>query len=131
MSSPPWRQKTESLFHEKKKTQGNYSDSAHIYRSARWRAVRKRAISEQPFQCSAGNCILLAKILDHIIPIREGGAIWDRRNHQKLCDIHHNRKRGKETHGIIEEWVMARTGKIPKRNAHLPEDIAGESYLIK
>ena len=131
MSSPPWRQKTESLFHEKKKTQGNYSESAHIYRSARWRYVRRTDMAKPPFKCAIPTCQLMATILDHIIGIRVGGSIYDRRNHQKICDIHHNKKRGQERHGITEEWVMARTGKIPKRNAHLPEDIAGESYLIK
>jgi 5-methylcytosine-specific restriction endonuclease McrA len=41
-----------------------------------------------------------AGVTDHIIPISEGGAMWDERNHMALCNLHHNQKRGYEAHGL-------------------------------
>lgn len=130
-NAPPWRKESEPLFAEPRQDIGNSGKNAHIYKGAKWKRLRAVEFKKEPFKCCLPNCILLAKILDHIIPIEQGGAIWDRRNWQKLCDPHHNKKRGKEAHGIIEEWVDTPHGKIPKRNAHLTPDIAGQSYMIQ
>ena len=75
-------------------------------------------------------CIAMAQMTDHIIPIRAGGSQWDRRNWMPLCNRHHNKKRGREAHGQVGESVDTATGKIPANRAHLPPDIAGETYMI-
>jgi len=127
---PPWIVPSDSMFAPISKTQGNSGENAHIYRSAKWKRLRAEEMAKEPFKCCVKTCILMARILDHAVPINMGGAIWDRRNWQKICDPHHNQKRGREAHGIVEEWVETAHGRIPKRNEHLPPDIAGQSYMI-
>jgi 5-methylcytosine-specific restriction endonuclease McrA len=43
-----------------------------------------------------------ARVVDHIRPVRRGGAFWDIHNLQTMCESCHNSKSGKESHGIIE-----------------------------
>lgn len=40
------------------------------------------------------------KIVDHVVPIKQGGAPLDVRNLQSLCHTCHQQKRGKERHGL-------------------------------
>ena len=32
----------------------------------------------------------LSDVTDHIVPVELGGSMWDRANHQALCNAHHN-----------------------------------------
>lgn len=41
-------------------------------------------------------CGAIATDLDHIVPIEQGGAIWDRSNHQSLCRSCHSAKTSAE-----------------------------------
>lgn len=56
-------------------------------------------------------------ILDHIIPVEEGGSFWDRRNHQVLCKWHHSSKTAKEMRtGSQRPFDLNELGeKIPKQ----------------
>lgn len=38
-------------------------------------------------------------VVDHIIPLSEGGSFWDVRNHQSLCQRDHSRKTNSEKPG--------------------------------
>lgn len=56
-------------------------------------------------------------IVDHIIPVNEGGSFWDERNHQVICKWHHNSKTGIESKiGCQTPWELNENGeKIPKQ----------------
>jgi 5-methylcytosine-specific restriction endonuclease McrA len=54
-----------------------------------------------------------AGVTDHIVPISEGGAMWDERNHMAMCQFHHNQKRGHESHGLRIGLSNGLNGLIP------------------
>ena len=64
-----------------------------FYHSKEWTRLRKAFIAENPF-CVV--CHQYAKIIDHIIPIKQGGAKLDENNLQSLCLACHNQKSSKE-----------------------------------
>lgn len=65
-----------------------------FYDSPVWRATRKRKLAEQPCceECLRHGKITPAVLVDHIVPIRQGGAGLDFRNLQSLCPACHGRK---------------------------------------
>jgi len=69
-----------------------------LYSSRKWRKAREEYLSEHP-QCNVVGCNRIATVVDHIIPIRQGGDIWNRNNWQGLCKKHHNSKTAKESNG--------------------------------
>jgi len=44
-------------------------------------------------RCAAGGWWVPARVVDHIRPLRDGGALLDPANHQSLCYSCNNRKR--------------------------------------
>jgi len=59
--------------------------------------------------------IQVGEVTDHIIPVNEDGAKWEKLNHQRLCHRHHNIKRNEERRGIYPKWKLNSKGnKIPK-----------------
>jgi 5-methylcytosine-specific restriction endonuclease McrA len=54
-----------------------------------------------------------AGVTDHIVPISEGGAMWDERNHMAMCQFHHNQKRGYESQGLRISVSQGLNGLIP------------------
>ena len=72
-----------------------WGDPAHqkIYKSARWKRLREDYLTENPY-CE---CERLATVVDHKIPIKNGGAIWEWSNLQSMCRYCHNRKTAKES----------------------------------
>jgi 5-methylcytosine-specific restriction protein A len=71
-----------------------------LYMSPRWRSVRERKLRDNP-ACEL--CLLkqparyiVATVVDHRIPISQGGAIWDPANHQAVCTSCHNSKTATE-----------------------------------
>ena len=74
-----------------------WTDST-FYNSRRWRAVRKNYIGGHPLCkfCKEKGLIKEGKVVDHIIPISQGGAEWNEKNFQTLCTSCHNRKSSKE-----------------------------------
>src|SRR5262249_22540703 len=71
------------------------STIAKLYASHRWRIVSTRHRIEEPLcrVCKSQGRMTPAKITDHIIAIRDGGAIWDEENLQSLCRQCDQRKR--------------------------------------
>jgi hypothetical protein len=88
-----------------------------FYFTTGWRETAKRYRINNPLceECRRQGRLEEAVVTDHIIPIKQGGAIWDERNYQALCRIHDQMKRGKESHNIIEQYKMTESGKIPIR----------------
>src|SRR5262249_25486826 len=69
---------------------GAYS---HLYKLSKWRAVRRRVLSEHPLctKCLANKRITLASIVDHITPHAGNMELfWDPNNMQPLCVHCHN-----------------------------------------
>jgi 5-methylcytosine-specific restriction protein A len=74
------------------------ADEAAFYNSRRWRNYRVGYLKRHPLcvACSREGVVALAKIVDHVVAMRDGGAPWDESNHQGLCMTHHQRKRQAE-----------------------------------
>lgn len=60
-----------------------------FYRSKEWREARKAFLEEHPICIKCG---AKAEIVDHIVPIKRGGALLDESNFQPLCWSCHARK---------------------------------------
>ncbi len=124
---PPWIRQTAKLFCEE--VRGNSSEHHATYNDHTWRKVSRAFFKGR--KCDIPNCITMAYCTDHIIPVRKEGSRWDRRNWQRLCKKHHDKKSSNEARGNVEPSIDTPHGKIPARCAHLPPDIANQSYLIK
>ena len=71
------------------------AEQRRLYLWPRWGGLRRTVLREQPW-CSTPGCRRMATEVDHIVPIREGGAQWDRANLQGLCTPCHSSKTAKE-----------------------------------
>ena len=60
-----------------------------FYSSPEWKKVRKAFLLEHPF-CAV--CGRPATIVDHLVPIKDGGALLDENNFQPLCWSCHSKK---------------------------------------
>ncbi|GHU99172.1 HNH endonuclease [Clostridia bacterium] len=69
-----------------------------FYNGSRWRAMAKRQLKRQPLcgRCLAEGRLSAARIADHIVSIKNGGARYDADNLQSLCVACHNKKTAKE-----------------------------------
>lgn len=69
-----------------------------LYRSSRWAGLRRQVLTEEPW-CRTPGCHNLSTDVDHIVPLRDGGAPLDRTNLQGLCHMHHAQKTAREVFG--------------------------------
>ena len=69
-----------------------------FYNSARWRAVRAAFLRAHPVcvVCAARCRVVAALVVDHVVPIKDGGARFDVKNLQSLCIADHNAKTARE-----------------------------------
>jgi len=69
-----------------------------FYSSSKWRKVRQYHLTREPLcrSCGRRGIITSADTVDHIVPIRHGGADLDDMNLQSLCAPCHSRKSGEE-----------------------------------
>lgn len=74
------------------------ANSIHFYDTQEWRKLRNWFIRANPLcnQCSRRERLVLAKVVDHIIPIEDGGEPLDVENLQSLCKPCHTAKTNKE-----------------------------------
>ena len=65
-----------------------------FYHTAAWQRLRAAVLSEQPLcvHCDARGLTVVAVVVDHIQPVKQGGAVWDRANLQPLCNLCHEQK---------------------------------------
>ena len=70
-----------------------------FYNSARWRAVRAAFLREHPVcvVCAARGRVVAAVVVDHVVPLKDGGARFDTANFQAICIADHNAKTARET----------------------------------
>ena len=72
------------------------------YKSKRWQRLRLAVLQSSPLcvSCRDSGVVRPARVVDHIRPVRRGGAFWDVHNLQTMCESCHNSKSGKESHGL-------------------------------
>ena len=95
-----------------------HNRATKLYRSKRWTAVRKGYIMKHPIceRCKAIGLTTQGHVLDHVIPISQGGAVWTKENWMTLCHECHNWKRGLERRSRrIEAKDEASKELIPRR----------------
>ena len=70
-----------------------------FYNSAKWRAMRAAYLRVHPLccACEGRGRVVAAKVVDHIQPLKDGGARFDVTNLQALCIADHNAKSARET----------------------------------
>ena len=70
----------------------------NFYRMAAWRKLRARVLEAQPFcrECMSQQIVTPAQMVDHIQPIRLGGAPMDEANLNAMCNSCHAKKSNKE-----------------------------------
>ena len=70
----------------------------NFYHTKRWKHLRDYFISKSPLcvECARRGVVTAGELVDHIIPITEGGATMDVDNLQVLWAPCHNRKHGGE-----------------------------------
>ena len=73
---------------------GRNAESENFYRSPAWRFARKQQLKLHPFceECLKAGERTKATMVDHIIPIRQGGDKLSPTNLQSLCWSCHSRK---------------------------------------
>jgi 5-methylcytosine-specific restriction protein A len=64
-----------------------------FYQTTRWRKLRAMFIKEFPLCVECGN---VGQVVDHILPIKDGGHALDWENLQTMCHRCHNVKSAKE-----------------------------------
>jgi 5-methylcytosine-specific restriction protein A len=71
-----------------------------FYNTARWRRLRDWYRKQHPLcrECEKRGIVTPGAVVDHIVPIEDGGALMDADNLQHLCMACHNRKHSK-SHG--------------------------------
>lgn len=65
-----------------------------FYNSKKWRIIRKMQLEAHPFceECLMNGKRTKAIVVDHIIPIKKGGDMYDYTNLQSLCASCHSKK---------------------------------------
>ena len=73
--------------------------SKEFYNSPEWQALRKQKLTLDPYcqECKKNGTIVKGVMIDHIVPIRDGGNPLDINNLQTLCWSCHSRKTMIET----------------------------------
>lgn len=69
-----------------------------FYDSPAWRKLRKWFARQNPVcvECRDEGIARTLDVVDHIVPIEQGGARLDPANLQALCNRHHNQKTARE-----------------------------------
>ena len=78
---------------------GHTRPNRELYNSARWRVDSKAHKAENPLcvMCLEKGLAVDSYVSDHIIPVNNGGSVWDWGNRQALCRIHHDKKSREES----------------------------------
>ncbi|MGG1483500.1 HNH endonuclease signature motif containing protein [Peribacillus castrilensis] len=86
------------LKHRQYKQQRTDKKEQDFYSSTRWRRVRAKKMANNPLCeiCLSNGLLTGADMVDHIKPIKQGGALLDMSNLQSLCNSCHRRKTAKE-----------------------------------
>lgn len=77
---------------------GMDKSNQYIYNSKRWRRLRLLVLHDQPIcvMCEQKNKYTSSSVIDHILPINQGGAVFALNNLQALCSSCHNSKSARD-----------------------------------
>lgn len=77
-----------------------------FYDNPTWKRVRKRILIAEPLcrECAKHDVTTPAVLVDHIIPIEQGGSKFDKENLQPLCSLCHQKKRSFEA-GLVAKGL--------------------------
>jgi 5-methylcytosine-specific restriction endonuclease McrA len=64
------------------------------YKTQGWQRLRRRVLERDGYRCR--ECGRMADQVDHIVPVRLGGAQFDMDNCQSLCASCHSKKTARE-----------------------------------
>ena len=100
-----------------------------LYNSKRWRRYSRRFRTTCAV-CDAEGRTVAAAVVDHVVPLSQGGAVWDERNHMGMCHRHHNSKRGYEKRGYCVATQEAADGLCPLDGAEILDKLTGVSKAL-
>ena len=94
----PWIRRAERRVYETTATEVEVQESQKFYQSMAWRNLRNLYIKKHPLcvVCLKRGHYVPGYVVDHVQPIRQGGAKLSESNLQTLCEKCHNRKRAAE-----------------------------------
>lgn len=77
----------------------DYKERNRFYQRKQWKAVRSLQLQLEPLcrHCRKQGRLIAASVVDHILPITDGGAELDLNNLQSLCSACHSSKTRAET----------------------------------
>lgn len=80
------------------KTLNRHKANRDVYNSHRWHEYSRQYRKKHRLcvECLRENKTTISECVDHIIPIEQGGDIWNPSNHQALCNHHHSIKTREE-----------------------------------
>ena len=81
------------------------SEDNKFYSSREWRAFRASYLKRHPLciRCKQIGITMPATIVDHIVPIIQGGDKWNENNLQPLCYVHHGKKTARDGNRIKKQ----------------------------
>ena len=100
LTTPGYCESHQSLAHKDySNARRSFDRELGFYQSTRWRAMRAAVLADSPLccKCQAKGLFRAAKVVDHILAIKQGGARFERLNLQSLCVPCHNAKTASET----------------------------------
>lgn len=96
------------------------TDMTRLYDTANWKAIAALQLRRQPL-CQSCDGVVQATLVDHIIPIKAGGAERDPANLQSLCRECHAAKTSAEKYG--RKWIpMKHRGCNPDGSPRAPQE---------
>ena len=77
----------------------SFDKEVGFYQSSNWRRLRANFLRLHPLcrACADRGQTVVAEVVDHVLPIKDGGARLDTANLQALCVSCHNRKTAAES----------------------------------
>jgi len=76
-----------------------------LYDTANWKSIAARQLARQPL-CQSCDGVVPATLVDHVVAIKQGGAMRDPANLQSLCRPCHADKTACEKYG--RKWIAAK-----------------------
>ena len=72
----------------------SWGGDTSFYRSTHWRKLRAWWVDGNPLcvECESEGRTVVADVVDHIVPLKQGGSKFRLDNLQSLCHSCHNRK---------------------------------------
>lgn len=94
---PAYRRGRCQEHYSEKSKQDHATETRRIRRTAQWKYIRRLVLQRDGYICQEeGTEPHWGDQVDHILPVDEGGAPFDMKNLQTLCQIHHSRKTHRE-----------------------------------